>query len=64
MPRKRRTRVYRSKRKMRYHGREGYPMIHVTDSEKQFIMVRKRGGGTKRLFLKAGTVPAKYREAN
>jgi hypothetical protein len=35
---------------MCYHGREGYPLIRVSDAGKNFIMVRKKGGGTKKLF--------------
>ena len=52
--------AYRSKRKMTYHGRAGYPIIHFADDRK-YIMVRKAGGGTKRLYLKKGVVPQKYR---
>jgi len=44
--------MQRSKRKMTYHGRIGHPLIHKTnDGKKQFIMVRAKGGGTKRLYL-------------
>lgn len=32
-----------------YHGRTGRPVVHEEDSRK-YIMVRKKGGGTKRLY--------------
>jgi hypothetical protein len=53
---------HRSKKKMSYHGREGYPIIHKTEAGKQYIMVRRRGGGTKRLYLVKGNVPKHLRE--
>jgi len=54
--------MHRSKKKLRYHGREGYPMIHETKQGKEYIMVRKRGGGTKRLYLVKGNVPKNLRD--
>jgi len=36
---------------MMYHGRGGYPVIHKTDKDRKYIMVRERGGGVKRLYL-------------
>ena len=58
----------RSKKKMCYKGpttgrvRCGHPVIHVSKAGKKFIMVRKVGGGTKRLYLtKFGNIPEKYR---
>lgn len=58
----------KSKKKMCYKSptsgrvRCGYPQIHTSKTGKQFIMVRKRGGGTKRLYLtKFGNIPEKYR---
>ena len=55
--------TYRSKTKMTYHGRSGYPVIHYSKtSNRKFIMTRKKGGGTKRMYLdKYGRVPAKHR---
>lgn len=61
---------YKSKKEICYHGRCGYPIIHLDeeadqdqDQEQEYIMVRKKGGGTKRLYLtKEGRVPAKLRE--
>jgi len=41
----------KSKRRMTYHGRGGYPVIHKTNKGRMYIMVRKRGGGVKRLYL-------------
>lgn len=53
-------RARRSRRKMTYHGRSGYPVIHETETGRKYIMVRAKGGrGTKRLYLKNGRVPAK-----
>jgi len=48
---------HRSKKKLTYHGRTGKPMIHLSESRREYIMVRKKGGGTKRLYLKNGNVP-------
>lgn len=53
--------AHRSKRKMTYHGRSGYPVIHYTEDDRSYIMVRKKGGGTRRLYLKNGQVPQKQR---
>ena len=33
-----------------YHGRKGHPLIHVAITGSRFIMVRKKGGGVKRLY--------------
>jgi len=52
----------RSKKVMRYHSRVGYPVIHRTKtSNRKFIMVRTKRGGTKRLYLKKGRVPKQHR---
>lgn len=40
----------RSRKKIKYHGRTGYPVIHQSPSGRRYIMVRKKGGGTKRLY--------------
>ena len=40
----------RTRRSITYHGRTGHPLIHVATSGIQFIMVRKKGGGVKRLY--------------
>lgn len=40
----------RSKTKITYHGRSGNPVVHETKSGRKFIMVRKKGGGVKRLY--------------
>jgi len=34
--------------------REGYPVIHLSKTGREYIMVRKKGGGTKRLYIKKG----------
>ena len=47
----------RTKKKITYHGRSGYPSIHKTKTGKKYIMVRKKGGGVKRLYR-----GAKYKE--
>jgi len=55
--------VRRSKKKMTYHGRSGYPMIHKTEKNKKYIMVRKHNGGVKRLYLdRRGNVPRRFRK--
>jgi len=40
----------RSKRAITYHGRTGYPVIHESKSGRKYIMVRKKGGGVRRLY--------------
>jgi len=40
----------RSNKSIDYHGRKGKPMIHAASNGKKFIMVRKKGGGVKRLY--------------
>lgn len=47
----------RSRNKITYHGRSGRPVVHTTKNGKKYIMVRKSGGGTKRLYE-----GSKYRE--
>jgi len=42
----------KAKRRITYHGRSGKPTIHLTKSSlKPYIMVRKVGGGVKRLYI-------------
>ena len=42
---------HKSKQKMKYHDREGYPTIHKDKKTgKTYVMVRKKGGGTKQLY--------------
>ena len=33
-----------------YHGRKGKPVIHTNEKGRKYIMVRKTGGGVKRLY--------------
>jgi len=33
-----------------YHGRKGHPLIHVALTGARYIMVRRKGGGVKRLY--------------
>jgi len=47
----------RTKHTITYHGRSGRPFIHTASNGRLYIMVRKRGGGVKRLY--EGT---KYKE--
>ena len=47
----------RSKNWIKYHGRGGHPIIHANKRGKRYIMVRKKGGGVKRLYE-----GSKYRE--
>lgn len=35
--------VKRSKKRITYHGRAGYPVIHTTDTGRKYIMVRAKG---------------------
>ena len=41
----------RAKTSITYHGRSGKPKLHWTGKGRAFIMVRKKGGGNKRLYL-------------
>ncbi len=47
----------RSRKKITYHGRIGFPIIHRTKGGRKYIMVRAKGGGVKRLYS-----GSKYRE--
>ena len=47
----------RSRKKITYHDRTGFPVIHTTKSGRKYIMVRAKGGGVKRLYS-----GSKYRE--
>jgi len=40
----------RTPKTITYHGRKGHPLIHITTSGARFIMVRKAGGGVRRLY--------------
>lgn len=40
----------RTKKIIKYHGREGHPEIHTTAAGRRYIMVRAKGGGVKRLY--------------
>lgn len=40
----------RTKRLITYHGRSGHPVVHTAKNSKRYIMVRKSGGGTRRLY--------------
>ena len=40
----------RTKNVITYHGRSGRPVIHANKAGKRYIMVRKVGGGVKRLY--------------
>ena len=42
--------IGRAKKEKLYHGRKGRPIIHITKSGRKFVMVRKPGGGTRRLY--------------
>ena len=47
----------RSKKKITYHGRSGFPIVLISDSGRKYITVRAKGGGIKRLYE-----GSKYRE--
>lgn len=53
---------YRSEREMTYHGKSGRPLVHCSETGREYIMVRKQGGGDKRLYLVNGDVPEKYKD--
>ena len=40
----------RTKHVITYHNRSGHPEIHTAKNGKRYIMVRAKGGGTKRLY--------------
>ena len=40
----------RTQNMIQYHGRTGYPVIHATTNGRRYVMVRKAGGGVKRLY--------------
>jgi len=40
----------KAKKQITYHGRKGKPVIHTSEEGRRYIMVRKKGGGTKRLY--------------
>lgn len=42
--------IRRTKHSITYHGRTGRPVVHRTKYGREYIMVRKSGGGTKRLY--------------
>jgi hypothetical protein len=50
----------RSKKILCYHSRCGHPILHTDEKNKIYIMARKPGGGTKRIYLnKKGDIPKK-----
>jgi hypothetical protein len=60
MPRSRKRMCYKSPTSGRVAC--GYPVIHVSKTGRKYMMVRKKGGGTRRLYLnKQGNIPKKYR---
>jgi hypothetical protein len=38
-------------KKVTYHGRSGRPLLHKDTAGKIYIMTRKKGGGTKRVYV-------------
>ena len=42
--------IRRTKRVVKYHGRSGKPLLHKSKTGREYIMVRKKGGGVKRLY--------------
>lgn len=40
----------RTKKRISYHKRIGYPVIHNTKTGRKYVIVRKKGGGVKRLY--------------
>ena len=41
----------RSKNEITYHNRSGHPKIHANKAGRRYILVRKVGGGVKRLYV-------------
>lgn len=45
---------FRSKEYITYHGRSFRPIVHYSErAKKEYIMVRKKGGGLKRLYVRS-----------
>lgn len=42
--------IRRARKPITYHGRTGRPVVHRTKDGRKYIMVRDKGGGTKRLY--------------
>jgi len=42
--------MVRTKKRICYHGRCGHPVVHHTKIGGAYILVRKKGGGVKRLY--------------
>lgn len=40
----------RTKNTIRYHNRRGKPKIHANKAGRRYVLVRKVGGGVKRLY--------------
>ena len=38
-------------KKITYHGRTGRPLLHKAKDGRIYIMVRKKGGGTRRRYV-------------
>ena len=50
----------RSSKLIRYHGREGFPVVHQSKTGRLYIMVRaSEGRGTKRLYEGSSYKPDK-----
>jgi len=47
----------KSTKRITYHGRSGHPLIHKTEYGQRYIMVRKKGGGVKRLYEGSAYTP-------
>ena len=43
--------LLRTKKTITYHGRKGKPVVHTSETGKKYIMVRKKSGGVKRLYV-------------
>lgn len=44
------TKIGRTKKVICYHDRCGHPVSHETKTGRKYIRVRKKGGGTKRMY--------------
>ena len=42
--------MIRTKHSITYHSRTDHPVVHTAKTGRRYIMVRRSGGGTKRLY--------------
>jgi len=42
--------IFRNKKRVCYHGRCEHLLVHYSKSGKKYVLVRKKGGDTRRLY--------------